>query len=258
MIFNLDGLRVFFPYDFIYPEQYKYMLELKRGLDAKARAQQCATLRSSSHVVKRLPTQGHGCLEMPTGTGKTISLLSLITSYQLAHPECGKLVYCTRTVPEMEKARAPAAFWSRALSRIAAVVPRFASRLHLSRVAPRTAHVAAHAPCPKPTLLWCAGAGGAACLAGVPRAARGVQLPDPGARAEQPQEHVHTPKGTRTHTSLTVRFYAHSHTARAGVRGGQPRECGRRLPAADGVVGTRARYAARSRGRQRGRRRRAV
>ena len=49
-------------------------------------------------------TQGHGCLEMPTGTGKTIALLSLITSYQLAHPECGKLIYCTRTVPEMEKA----------------------------------------------------------------------------------------------------------------------------------------------------------
>lgn len=40
---------------------------------------------------------------MPTGTGKTITLLSLITSYQLAHPEVGKLVYCTRTVPEMEK-----------------------------------------------------------------------------------------------------------------------------------------------------------
>ena len=40
---------------------------------------------------------------MPTGTGKTITLLSLVTSYQLAHPEVGKLVYCTRTVPEMEK-----------------------------------------------------------------------------------------------------------------------------------------------------------
>jgi len=40
---------------------------------------------------------------MPTGTGKTITLLSLITSYQLAHPDVGKLVYCTRTVPEMEK-----------------------------------------------------------------------------------------------------------------------------------------------------------
>ena len=46
---------------------------------------------------------------MPTGTGKTITLLALITSYQLAHPECGKLIYCTRTVPEMEKARTLAA-----------------------------------------------------------------------------------------------------------------------------------------------------
>jgi len=45
----------------------------------------------------------HPCVQMPTGTGKTITLLSLVTSYQLAHPEVGKLVYCTRTVPEMEK-----------------------------------------------------------------------------------------------------------------------------------------------------------
>eukprot|EP00884_Botryococcus_braunii_P019385 jgi/Botrbrau1/612/Bobra.0161s0008.1 len=81
MKFNLEGLTVHFPYEYIYPEQYQYMLELKRALDAK----------------------GHCLLEMPTGTGKTITLLSLITSYQLAHPEVGKLVYCTRTVPEMEK-----------------------------------------------------------------------------------------------------------------------------------------------------------
>lgn len=50
-----------------------------------------------------LDNKGHGCLEMPTGTGKTITILSLVTSYQLQHPEIGKLVYCTRTVPEMEK-----------------------------------------------------------------------------------------------------------------------------------------------------------
>ena len=37
------------------------------------------------------------------GTGKTVCLISLITSYQHAHPETGKLVYCTRTVPEMVK-----------------------------------------------------------------------------------------------------------------------------------------------------------
>ena len=32
---ELDGIEVFFPYDFMYPEQYSYMLELKRALDAK-------------------------------------------------------------------------------------------------------------------------------------------------------------------------------------------------------------------------------
>ncbi|KAF8822493.1 Dna excision repair helicase, partial [Cardiosporidium cionae] len=79
---QLEELAVYFPYDFIYPEQYAYMVYLKRILDAK----------------------GHGVLEMPTGTGKTVSLFSLITSYQLAHPSMGKLIYCTRTVPEMEKA----------------------------------------------------------------------------------------------------------------------------------------------------------
>jgi len=85
MKFKLDGLDVCFPYDFMYPEQFTYMRELKRALDAG----------------------GHALLEMPTGTGKTVALLSLVTSYQLAHPEVGKLVYCTRTVPEMEKVRSP-------------------------------------------------------------------------------------------------------------------------------------------------------
>jgi len=81
MRFKVEDLEVQFPYPRIYPEQYQYMLELKRSLDAK----------------------GHSMLEMPTGTGKTITLLSLITSYQRAHPEMGKLIYCTRTIPEMEK-----------------------------------------------------------------------------------------------------------------------------------------------------------
>uniref|UniRef100_A0A4W5JNB5 General transcription and DNA repair factor IIH helicase subunit XPD n=1 Tax=Hucho hucho TaxID=62062 RepID=A0A4W5JNB5_9TELE len=75
-------LLVYFPYDYIYPEQYSYMLELKRTLDAK----------------------GHGVLEMPSGTGKTISLLSLIVAYQREYPlEVTKLIYCSRTVPEIEK-----------------------------------------------------------------------------------------------------------------------------------------------------------
>lgn len=42
-------------------------------------------------------------LEMPTGTGKTVCLISLITSYQYQYPHVGKLIYCTRTVPEMTK-----------------------------------------------------------------------------------------------------------------------------------------------------------
>ena len=82
MIFNIDEVTVYFPYPYIYKEQRDYMVELKQALDNKQ----------------------HCMLEMPTGTGKTITLLSLINSYQLAHPEVPKLVYCTRTVPEMEKA----------------------------------------------------------------------------------------------------------------------------------------------------------
>uniref|UniRef100_A0A8C3R8J2 DNA 5'-3' helicase n=1 Tax=Cyanoderma ruficeps TaxID=181631 RepID=A0A8C3R8J2_9PASS len=79
---NVDGLLVLFPYEFIYPEQFSYMLELKRTLDAK----------------------GHGVLEMPSGTGKTVSLLALIVAYQRAHPlDVSKLIYCSRTVPEIEK-----------------------------------------------------------------------------------------------------------------------------------------------------------
>ena len=45
MKLNIGGLLVHFPYDYIYPEQYSYMLELKRCLDAK----------------------GHCLLEMPSG-----------------------------------------------------------------------------------------------------------------------------------------------------------------------------------------------
>jgi hypothetical protein len=39
LFFRLDveGLSVLFPYDYIYPEQYAYMVELKRSIDAKVR-----------------------------------------------------------------------------------------------------------------------------------------------------------------------------------------------------------------------------
>ncbi|KAA0201915.1 hypothetical protein HAZT_HAZT009353 [Hyalella azteca] len=75
-------MEVLFPYEFIYPEQYSYMLDLKRALDAK----------------------GHCLLEMPSGTGKTITLLALIVSYLRGNPHnLSKLVYCSRTIPEIEK-----------------------------------------------------------------------------------------------------------------------------------------------------------
>lgn len=75
-------LPVHFPYPRIYPEQYKYMCDLKRTLDAG----------------------GNCILEMPSGTGKTVSLLSLIIAYQQHQPEKRKLIYCSRTMSEIEKA----------------------------------------------------------------------------------------------------------------------------------------------------------
>jgi DNA excision repair protein ERCC-2 len=78
---DIAGLQVVFPFDQCYREQQEYMTELKLALDAK----------------------GHCVLEMPTGTGKTVALLALILAYQWANKDAGKLIYCTRTVPEMEQ-----------------------------------------------------------------------------------------------------------------------------------------------------------
>lgn len=58
MRFDLDGLDVFFPYEYMYPEQYDYMLELKRSLDAK----------------------GHCLLEMPTGEARLTAWLGCWTA----------------------------------------------------------------------------------------------------------------------------------------------------------------------------------
>ncbi|TQV91330.1 hypothetical protein V2A60_009019 [Cordyceps javanica] len=82
MKFYIGDLPVLFPYPRIYPEQYAYMCDLKKTLDAG----------------------GHCVLEMPSGTGKTVSLLSLIVAYQQFMPEKRKLIYCSRTMSEIEKA----------------------------------------------------------------------------------------------------------------------------------------------------------
>ncbi|CAD8076131.1 unnamed protein product [Paramecium primaurelia] len=82
MKFVIDDIEVIFPYKFLYKEQLEYMQALKQTLDEK----------------------GHGILEMPTGTGKTVSLLAFIIAYLAQRPNTiKKLIYCTRTVVEMEK-----------------------------------------------------------------------------------------------------------------------------------------------------------
>lgn len=35
MKFEIEGLTIYFPYDYVYPEQYAYMVQLKHILDAK-------------------------------------------------------------------------------------------------------------------------------------------------------------------------------------------------------------------------------
>ncbi|KAG7664406.1 RAD3 [[Candida] subhashii] len=82
MKFYIDDLPVLFPYPKIYPEQYAYMCDIKKTLDVG----------------------GNCILEMPSGTGKTVSLLSLTVAYQMHYPEQRKIVYCSRTMSEIEKA----------------------------------------------------------------------------------------------------------------------------------------------------------
>ncbi|CDO93345.1 unnamed protein product [Kluyveromyces dobzhanskii CBS 2104] len=82
MKFYIDDLPVLFPYPKIYPEQYQYMCDIKKTLDAG----------------------GNSILEMPSGTGKTVSLLSLTVAYQMHYSEHRKVIYCSRTMSEIEKA----------------------------------------------------------------------------------------------------------------------------------------------------------
>lgn len=99
MIIKMGSIEVFFPKDKIYPEQMQYIKEMYEVVQEK----------------------GHCLIEMPTGTGKTIAILSFLVSYQIhlmtqgaGHEklkETGfrkkegtfKIVYCTRTTAEIEK-----------------------------------------------------------------------------------------------------------------------------------------------------------
>ncbi|KAI5185821.1 DNA excision repair protein ERCC-2 [Nematocida homosporus] len=99
MIVQLGELEVFFPMERIYPEQLQYIKELFEVAQGK----------------------GHCLIEMPTGTGKTLAILSFLVSYQIHLSTHGvgsanlkdstlkrpngvfKIVYCTRTTAELEK-----------------------------------------------------------------------------------------------------------------------------------------------------------
>ena len=67
----IDGLPVIFPYKLIFSEQETYMRYLKKTLDAP----------------------GHAILEMPTGTGKTVCLLSLLTAYLLNSTKFKRVIF---------------------------------------------------------------------------------------------------------------------------------------------------------------------
>ncbi|KAL0209455.1 hypothetical protein RCL1_007823 [Eukaryota sp. TZLM3-RCL] len=80
---NIDGLLVAFPHPHVYPEQLRYMFYLKKTLELN----------------------GNCVLEMPTGAGKTAALLSVSLAFHLHKKRnnlpLGKVIYCTRTVPEV-------------------------------------------------------------------------------------------------------------------------------------------------------------
>lgn len=99
MILKLGGIEVFFPMPKVYPEQLQYMKEMFEIVQGR----------------------GHCLIEMPTGTGKTVTLLSFLVSHQIHQMTGGigsaqirslgmrrkqgafKIVYCTRTTAELQK-----------------------------------------------------------------------------------------------------------------------------------------------------------
>ena len=54
------------------------------------------SIPANRRLLGTLDAGGHCVLEMPSGTGKTVSLLSLIVAYQQYYPEHRKLIYCSR------------------------------------------------------------------------------------------------------------------------------------------------------------------
>lgn len=85
MKIQIEDIPIYFPYEKIYPEQLKYIKSL----------------------LKSIQSPGHILIEMPSGTGKTVALLSCTVSYQLYLKSKGipfKIIYCSRTISEIDKA----------------------------------------------------------------------------------------------------------------------------------------------------------
>ncbi|KZZ94874.1 DNA helicase (DNA repair), Rad3 type [Moelleriella libera RCEF 2490] len=101
MKFFIEKLPVLFPYPKIYPGAFS-----AKRLHFSSTSYDL-TLIQLSNLEETLDAGGHCVLEMPSGTGKTVSLLSLIVAYQQHMPEKRKLIYCSLTqgtMSEIEKA----------------------------------------------------------------------------------------------------------------------------------------------------------
>ena len=101
MLFDIDEIPILFPYDKVYPEQYEYMRDIKRVLDN-------SDVNGNIQLNNGQNAAANSCiLEMPSGTGKTVSLLSITIAYQRYHfKQTGikkKIIYCSRTMSEIEK-----------------------------------------------------------------------------------------------------------------------------------------------------------
>lgn len=78
----IEDLQVIFPYSLVFNEQEVYMKSIKHALDQS----------------------GHAILEMPTGTGKTICLLALLTAYLSQRTKYKKVTFfsfSSSTAPEL-------------------------------------------------------------------------------------------------------------------------------------------------------------
>ncbi|KAK1232220.1 TFIIH/NER complex ATP-dependent 5'-3' DNA helicase subunit [Marasmius sp. AFHP31] len=103
MKFKIDDLPVIFPYDRIYPEQYAYMCDLKRTLDATVLG-----FLNLSNCCSYTSIEGTLCARNAFRDWKdgVIVVPHCILSTVQFYPTRRKLIYCSRTVPEIEKALA--------------------------------------------------------------------------------------------------------------------------------------------------------